>query len=640
MSRLIAKLLLVSMLLPCLLIFVACKKNGGTTPPAGGPNPPPEEKAPALYIPTASTFTGQSAESFDSFVYSAPSVEATVNAFALAEATLWDAATDYQTALDTVAAAEALYAEYISMRSYAQLSYARNNADTYFSAEYKRLYESTPTVAAAIDRLFCAVAASPHAKALAGTKYFASDIVERYRDGGIYTEQTTPLFEEECRLNLSLLTVSEDTVTITLNDKTDTVTRILSEMASIYGTSSAEYQRIELRCQTLYNKAAAEKRADIFISLVRVRRAIADALGYDSYATLAAQRLGYEDGGAHIGDVLADVESFILPIYQMLCAEDYFSANTGKLEKIKFPETMLNTVTHFYESIGGKIFEGYNYALHRSLFSLNESEKSTVKNSFSLHFADKKQSFIYISADNSVADYLGIAGALGESLYHYCGASSGSAFLSDQRTPEMRSAYAYALRLLTLSGMKDALSKTESSLEISSYQVLLKSEMYSLFHTLLTQSMRTEIEREIYALDSASISKDRINEIIARAATRFGCFELQDGNVTSLTMVTDGLLSPEMFSAPMQCYGDLHSVYAALSLFAMEARADGTGFAAYERLLATANGGEYAQALHAMGIAAPDTAGGLPTLMASIYEILTGQSYVISPPTLTSFKAA
>ena len=105
-------------------------------------------------------------------------------------------------------------------------------------------------------------------------------------------------------------------------------------------------------------------------------------------------------------------------------------------------------------------------------------------------------------------------------------------------------------------------------------------------------------------------------------------------------MVTDGLLSPEMFSAPMQCYGDLHSVYAALSLFAMEARADGTGFAAYERLLATANGGEYAQELLAMGIAAPDTAGGLPTLTASIYEILTGQSYIISPPKLTSFKAA
>ena len=640
MSRLIAKFLLVLMLLPCLLLLSACKNKNVTPQPTPGQKPKPEEKAPALYIPTQNSFPGQSAENFENIIYSAPNVEALIRALGLAEAMLRDSGTAYNTALEAVASAEALYAEYVSMHSFARYSYAKDNSNTYFASEYKRLYESTPSVAAAMDRLFCAAAASPHVEALSKTKYFASDIAARYQNGGIYNEETSPLFKEECDLNLSLLAISHDTVTITLNNRTDTVTNILNDMAGIYGTTSAEYQKIETRCQTLYNKAASDKRAEIYISLVRVRRAIADALGFDSYADLAAKRLGYEASKNEISALLSDIEAYISPIYQDLSANDYFSSGTGKTEKIKFPEQMLNTLTYFYESKGGKIFECHSYILNRSLFYLDQSESASAENTFSLYFANRKQPFIYICPENTAADYLSVAAELGNSLYYYQSTIDGSAFSEMLRTPETKDAYAASLRLLTLLGMKDALSKTESSLEISSYQVLLKSEMYSLFRTALTQSMRTEIENEVYALEADEISKENINAIIARAAERFHCFEMKDGSMESLTLASNGLLTPEMFESPMQSLGDLYSAYIAISLFSMEAKQSGRGFEAYEAMLAISPASTFTAVLGAMQLPSPITAGRVQTLAASVYEILTGYTYHAGPPVLTALRAA
>ncbi len=640
MSRLIAKFLLVSMLVPCLFLLGACKNKNVTPQPTPGPKPDPEEKAPALYIPTQDSFPGHSTQNFENFIYSAPSVETLVQAFTIAETTLKDGTTDYDEALQTVASAEALYAEYTSMYAFARYSYAKDNTNTYFAEEYKRLYESTPSVAAAIDRLFCAVAASQHVEALSKTKYFATDIAARYQNGGIYTEETLPLFEQECALNLSLLTISYDTISVTLNGKTDTVTNLLNEMAQIYGDDSAEYQKIATACHAHYNKAAATKRAEIYVSLVRVRRAIADALGYHSYADLATDRLGYSADTDEIKALLTAIETYILPIYQDLSASDYFSSTTGKLEKIKFPETMLNTLTRFYETKGGKIFEGYNYLLHRSLFSLNQISSKTAQNTFSLYFADRKQPYIYICSENSAADYLSVADALGSSLYYYQSAVDGSAFSDLFCAPETEAAYASALRLLTLLGMKEALSKTESSLVIPTYQVLLKNEMYSLFRTALTQSMRTEIEKEVYALEANEISESAINAIISRAADRFDCFEMKDGGITSLTLTSEGLLTPEMFESPMKGLGDLYSAYIAVSLFAMESRQSGSGFTAYEALLSAGSAASLTAALGAMGLPAPTSTGRMQALAADVYEILTGYTYHSGPPALTSLRAA
>ena len=181
MIRLIAKILIASLLLPCLLSLSACKNKNKT--PATTPVTPPqpeEEKAPALYIPTQDSFDGQSEENFSDFVYSEPNVTALFHAFGVAGETLLDKSTSYEVGLETVAAAEALYSEYISMRSYARIFYSKNNNDTFFAGEYKRLYEATPTVALAVDRLFCAVAGSAHAEKLSQTKYFPSDITSRY----------------------------------------------------------------------------------------------------------------------------------------------------------------------------------------------------------------------------------------------------------------------------------------------------------------------------------------------------------------------------------------------------------------------------------------------------------------------------
>ncbi len=637
MRKDISLFLLLSMLLPSLLILTAC--NDGEEPPQGPPVNPPEDKAPALYLPTPGSFAGHATEKFDNFVYDPQSTEELLAVLSAAAEKILAEDTDYALALAATESAEKKFSTYMEMLAYAQICYSKNQEDTFFAAEYKKLYEASPKICFAMERLFCAVAASKHGEALAKTDYYAEDIVSRYDGGGVYTEQTLPLFEEELRILLEIEALSEDSVTITFNNKTDTVTNILNEFANMYGKNSATYQQIAMRCQIAYAKEVNKKRAEFYLSLLSARRAIADALGLESYADLAVQKIGYEANKQDIAATLAAVEAYILPVFRELSASGYFTASTGKVEKIRYPEAMLNTLTAFYESKGGKLFEGYNYLLNKGLFSLGEAASPRVLRSYSVFLRNRLQPFLFISAEGTAADYLSVAYALGDALYYYQNGKENTAFSTEMRTPEFSSMLGETLALLTLEGMEEPLSKTESAMEISTYLVLLKKEIYTLLQKVLTQSMRAAIELELYALEGDEINQATVNAIVESAAERFGCFEMQNGNVTNLTLSTEGLLSHDMFHVPMRSFSDLCSAYVTLSVFLAEKKTKGAGFAAFETILSEdLREGSFASVLTAISLPHPAEEQTIRALATELYEALTGYSYgsnTSAPPSLT-----
>ena len=628
MSRLLSLFCILSIFLPCLLILTACK---GEDDNPSTPDTPPgkdEEKAPELYIPVGGSFAGHSLENFSTFIYSAPNTEELLSALTLASERLKDEDITYESALSTVAAAEQVYANFMSMLSYAQIFYANNQKDSYFSGEYKRLYASMPQVAFAMEKLFSAVAASKHGAALAETDYFPSDIVERYKNGGIYTEQTIPLFEQENELLIAADAVSYDTVTITYSKLTDTVTNVLATLANTYGEASAEYQQAKTRCDTLYQKAANQKRAEIFLSLLSVRRDIADALGYESYAHFAAEHLGYSARKEDIFAVLSTVEVHMLPVYQELSAMDCFHSNTGKTEKIPYAEQTVNTLTKFYEAKGGTLFEGYNYLLQHGLFSIGNAGADRAFGAFASYLPNRAQPHLFVGMSGTSEDYIVTAGAVGDALYFYQNNQSTDAFCSVLRKPELSDAFNLSLRLLTLQGMKESLSNKDGLLSESYYTILLKNEMYNAFQITLTQCMRTQIEWEAYALQKDEISLQTVNEIVARAADRFDCFEIQDGAPTALSISTENLLDYDMLHTPTKSFSDVTSIYVALSIFSKEVDDSGAGFAVFESLLhADTKDQTYMQILSELFIPVPTDSEAARALASSLYEVLTGYSY-------------
>ncbi len=640
MNRILSFFLFLSMIFSCLLSLSACKGNGGEDP-SPDPNPPAEEeKAPALYLPTAGSFEGHSKEDFSTLAYSAPNIKDLTDALTLAANRLTSDETSYETALATVAAAEQLYANYTSMLAYAKVFYSENTKDSYFSAEYKRLYTALPSVSLAMEKLFSAVCASVHGEALAKTEYFASDIVERYKNGGIYNGDTLPLFERENELLLEAEAISPDTITITYSNLTDTVTKVLETVANIFGESSAEYQQAALRCNRLYSIAANKKNAEIYLSLLTVRREIADLCGYESYAHLSADRLGYTLGKEEAYDMLSAVENYLLPVYQALSSIDYFSTNASKVEKIKYPEQMLNTLTRLYETYGGKLFEGYNYLLHHSLFSIGSAGGTRTMGAFTAYFSNRAQPYFFIGAGGSAEDYMTAAEALGTAIYYYHANEKGGAMNELMRSPELADAYGLSLRLLTLQAMKAALSTSESAMADSSYLILLKSEMYNALQIVLTQCMRTQIEWEAYALSADEISLEALNAIVVRAAERFGCFEMQDGAPIALSLSTEGLLDHDMFASPTISLSDLTSAYVALNLFIREATEAGTGFAALQSLYAMDDETAYKEVLNALSIPLPTSAEDVRTISANLYELLTGYAYNTTTVPMISHKSA
>lgn len=632
MSRLLSLFCILSILVPCLLMLTACKDEDDNPSTPVTPPKNEEEKAPELYIPGAGNFAGHTLENFSTFIYSAPNTEELLSALTLASTRLKSEDTTYEIALSTVGTVERVFANYMSMLSYAQICYANNQKDSYFSEEYKRLYASQPQVSFEMEKFFSAVAASKHGATLAETGYFPSDIVERYKNGGIYTEQTLPLFVQENELMIAADAISYDTVTITYSKLTDTVTNVLSTLANTYGEASAEYQQAKTRCDTLYQKAANQKRAEIFLSLLSVRRDIADALGYESYAHFAAEHLGYSARKEDVFAVLSTIETYILPVYQELSSMDCFGSNTGKNEKIPYPEQTMNNLTKFYESKGGKLFEGYNYLLQHALFSIGNAGEERASGAFASFLPNRTQPYLFVGMSGTSEDYIMTAGAVGDALYFYQNNQSTDAFCSVLRKPELSDAFNLSLRLLTLQGMKESLSNKDGLLSDSYYTILLKNEMYNAFQITLTQCMRTQIEWEVYALQKDAISLQAVNEIVARAAGRFDCFEIQDGAPTALSISTENLLDYDMLHAPTKSFSDITSIYVALSLFSKEVDNSGAGFASFETLLkADTKNQTYMQILSDLFIPAPTENESARALASSLYEVMTGYSYRATP---------
>ena len=156
------------------------------------------------------------------------------------------------------------YDAYDAFSTNASLACVRRDSDlsdAFWQREYEFCTSREPTVDAALEKLFCALADSPLRKELEQDSFFGEGFFDDYESDPVIDQTLVKLLEQE------------------------------AELEGQYSDLSNRYAQNDY---TL-DDALYTQMAELFIELVKVRQAMAEYLGYPDYPTLAYDMYYYRD---------------------------------------------------------------------------------------------------------------------------------------------------------------------------------------------------------------------------------------------------------------------------------------------------------------------------------------------------------
>ncbi len=441
------------------------------------------------------------------------------------------------------------YSNILTMRTLADINVAKNSASEYWMSEFEYINGSFPLLTSIIEDMYVAAANSVHAENFED-EYFGDGLIEEYKGGGKYTDELVALFEKEEALEAEYTAIS----------------------------TSDEYSAEELK----------SKKTEIFIELVKVRRKIADELGYKTYAEHAYETLGRDYSADKASKLLDDICEYILPTYQILSyttlAKYVYqdgSVTPSYLAISSLVNNSLEIVTLFDESYR----DIFCYMLQHNLFDINEKKPNRNDGAFVTYLEDQDSPYLFVSASKDITDYATLIHEFGHFIDAYINYNSDASI--DQKEISSQ-----AFEYLSLTRMDKILSESDM-------RYLSEVQMLNALMTLIFQGFYAKAEELIYALPYEEITKENLDAAVVKAAEAFS-LNTKYMNDISAIFITHTFLYP--FYVQSYCT----SLIPSLEIYFMEIENKGAGFEAYKELI-DRNGEDFTleEALEDAGIASP-----------------------------------
>ena len=155
-----------------------------------------------------------------------------------------------------------------------------------------------------------------------------------------------------------------------------------------------------LEVYRLYYETYAPQAAEIFAELIVVRRELAQALGYDSYADFAYGYYYSRDyTPAQAADYMAQIAAEMAPL-----AELARRRSGGMLARFTQEQT-IEAVRTTAEAFGGEFAEACRFMLDYGLYDLSASD-SKLPGSYVTYLPAQEMPFLYLSPTGLSTDYL------------------------------------------------------------------------------------------------------------------------------------------------------------------------------------------------------------------------------------------
>ena len=540
---------------------------------------------------------------FADIKYERPDIEALRSAIENAISSIEANNTSFDQQMSAVKAIDLLYESFVTMHTYATIRTYANSTDAFYTEELAILDEEFPAIAKLLEDMTVAAATSPHAVRFE-SDYFGDGLVEKYANGGMYTDELVNLFADEAELEARYNSVSTATVTITYSGRTDTCDNLIKEFCEAYGENSTEFKSASYFCHAAYQREAERIYTDIFIELLKTRRKIADALGYDSYIEYAYDVTGHDYDPAKTEKFLGDISKYVVPVYSALSTK-VFGRGTHS-EPILDRATVLNTVSGALEEIDEELIDVYTYMLTYGLYDIKESDSGRFDGSFTAYLEGYDAPYMFVTSQGGIDDYMTVSHEFGHFYDYFLNGGQDSSL-------DLMEISSQGLELLVLSELRDVLSWRD-------YKRLYYSQMEDMLLVFIFQGLYSKFEHNVYELSYYEITEDRINSAVAEAA------EAMSLNSAVYNELSDVMI-PHIFLEPLYVQSYCTSLATSLEIFFAEMNDSGSGYEIYNTLLDRHGYVGFEEQLRGAGLMSPFDEGVVKKLADSIYYSLLGSHF-------------
>lgn len=592
--------------------YICDECNQQLEKPNPDPEPEPEpEPDPVIVVPEYKDYERDTVD-FDKMIYARPDFDSAIAKFEALCELIEANEVGYDEQLQGVYNLEADYTEITSMYSLLEIYTSIDTANEEWAEEYEYVTTTYPEFTQAIENLYVSAANSPHAEAFE-VDYFGDDLIEEYRDGGIYTDTMVALMADEAELISTYSALSTATVEVTYLGKTDTVDNILEYYEDTYGKDSTEYKSAKSGTANLYEIASVRKSKEILVDLFKVRRKIADELGYESYSTYAYDTIYHDYSEDEMREFLIEVSSFILPVYVELAYNtDKFAPYFNENPKIQSVDKV-SLINNSYGIIGGidnQLKEIYSYMLQHKLYDIEPMTDNRYAGAFTTYIDKYNAPFLLISSNDNALDYMTMFHEFGHFADNYINNGQSSSL-------DLAEVSSQGLEYI-------AMTRLDSLLDTSSIRYLKVSKMAEACEILLYQGFYSLFEHYAYELEYDEITEENLNKLVADAA---GLMGLNSEFVNRL----DYVLIPHIVEYPFYVQSYCTSLVASLSILEMETKEEGAGLEAYLNLIDREGEDKtFEEYLGGAGITSPLADGRIREAANFIYRYMTGKNYFSS----------
>lgn len=492
-------------------------------------------------------------------------------------------------AADVIRAFDAAYADYIHFNTMSTIAYIRYTLDLndpFYDEENQWCDEQSPLVEQALEKCYIAMAGSPIRTQLENLE-FGQGFFDYYDENEVYSnDRVVELMQQESDLQTQYMSLQSDT---TIQWKGEE--RLVDELLE---GDSLSYPEL-LQVYNLYYEKYNPQAADIYIKLIGIRKAIAEELGYSSFADFAYGFYFNRDYTPdQVSQYTADIARELSPYYY----EAAYSSFSKPMDTDKVMSLLKQTAYRF----GGEFAASYDFMEQYDLFDITSST-SKLPGSYMTYLWEYEAPFMYVSPTGKIDDFMTASHEFGHFVDGYVNCNGTNSI-------DCNEIFSQGLEYLSLS---------RADLSKSDRQGLTKAKISDAIMTFLTQACYAEFESRAFALPEEELTAEKLNEIFLECNEEFGM------GMTGLeNVIAPGWIDIQhFFIAPFYVISYCISNDAALQIYQAELK-NGTGLETYRTLMALSSGNSILALLEEAGLTSPFEKGRIAELADFFDEQLYG----------------
>lgn len=441
-----------------------------------------------------------------------------------------------------------------SMSVIAGIRADQHTADEYYAEESLWCENNMYIAQQLMEDMYYACAESRFAKKLE-KNYFWEGFCEDYSDENslIYSDECVELMQQESELKAEYYALMADPIIRLDGDE-------VHFKDCIAYPGSFDYNRaMRVFCEQ-YN----ERISDIYIRLIRVRKAMAELMGYESYEQMQYDYFFRRDFTPEEAQrYIEDVKTYIVPLGILLEQEDVFNfASADAMDS----NQALKAVETAARSMGGDIEEAFDFMLDKELYDVAR-RNDKLDMSYETYIADYEAPYLFFSPLGDTSDVLGIAHEFGHYVDSYVNYDA-------DETIDLAECFSQAMEYLVLDRLNEFMDEDEVT-ALKLVKLLDTVDVY------LQQASFAEFENRVYETEDDALCAEFFNELSLQLAKDYGYYD----GVSETYYAMSWVMITHFFEQPFYVISYPVSNDIAMQIYALELEESGRGLEMFMKML-------------------------------------------------------